>query len=893
MLRGRDAEQDSISALLARARDGASGALILRGEPGIGKTALLEEAVRRADGMRVLRGAGVESEAALPFAGLHMLLRPELHRLGALPPPQRQALSCAFGLGGSGAGDRFLIGAGVLSLLAEVAEDAPVLCVVDDAHWLDRASAEALLFATRRLGREGVAILFAVRDYADALTGSGLPELPLSGLDAASAAALLGDEVPASLRAQLIAETRGNPLALLELPPVVAAHGAGPGPLPLTARVLDAFHHQVRSLPPPTRTLLLLAAADDTGEAAIVLRAGAELGLGAGDLHPAEERQLVSATLAFRHPLIRAAVYHGAPLAQRIAAHGALAAAHAARGDEDREAWHRAVAASGPDEQVAGQLEQAALRATERHAYAAAATAWERAAQLSESTATAAGRMVSACGMAVHSGQLDWARARAERVLPGITDPVTRGRLAEIRAAAAFAAGSLRQAHGLYLEGAALADDPESAFWMVLRAAHAGWAAPGGEPLIAQALDRFDELGLAEAHPLRSVAWLARWGAAVILGRDTAVFPPLADVLAQARAAAGAAGPPGLMEVASRSFVVGRDDVCAEVATGLVALARDSGMPYALPAGLGHLTLAQTLLGAHRDALVAGDEGLRIAHDTGQPLWTSYLHGALAYLAAVEGDEDRCRRHAEAAGPAEQAGSAWAQAALALLDLGAGRIQDSFDRLRTLAAASRRHQGAVVRSTPDFVEAAVRLGRAGEVSLDRYETWVRTLGQPWLGALLSRCRAMTAPEAEAEQHYLRALDLHEPLARPFDRARTELLYGEWLRRARRKNEAREHLGAALRVFDELGSPPWAARARTELGAAGAVVAQAPAPDVFAGLTPQELQVTQLAAQGLSNRDIAAQLYLSPRTVAYHLYKAYPKLGITSRGELAGMSGSAV
>jgi DNA-binding CsgD family transcriptional regulator len=320
-------------------------------------------------------------------------------------------------------------------------------------------------------------------------------------------------------------------------------------------------------------------------------------------------------------------------------------------------------------------------------------------------------------------------------------------------------------------------------------------------------------------------------------------------------------------------------------------MARQTGMLFALPAGLGHLTLARTVLGLHRDALVSGDEGLRIARDTGQPLWTSYTHGALAYLAATEGDEERCHVHAEAAGQEGQVGSAWAQAALALLDLGRGRIQDSFERLRTLAGASRRHQGAVLRSTPDFVEAAVRLGRPEDVSLDLYETWATTLRQPWLDALVARCRALTAPEPE--RHYLRALERHEPLSRPFERARTELLYGEWLRRARRKNEAREHLGAALRIFDDLGSAPWAARTRTELGAAGAQVSHAPASDVFAGLTPQELQITQLAAQGMSNRDIAAQLYLSPRTVAYHLYKAYPKLGVSSRGELSQMSRSTV
>ncbi|GHF32996.1 DNA-binding CsgD family transcriptional regulator [Amycolatopsis bartoniae] len=886
MLRGRGTEQAEIEALLGSARAGVSGALVLRGEPGIGKTALLREAVADAAGMRVLRSAGIESEAELPFAGLHQLLRGELHRLGALPAPQRRALSGAFGLGDA-VGDRFMVGAGVLSLLAEVAEESPVLCVVDDAHWLDRASAEALLFAARRLDREGVAVLLAVRDYAEALTGSGLPELHLSGLDDESAAALLDERLPAELRARLLTETRGNPLALRELPSVVAGHG--PGPLPLTARVLDAFHHRIRSLPGATRTLLLLAAADDSGEPAAILRAGERLGVGVAELGPAEEQRLVTNELAFRHPLIRAAVYHGAPLVQRIAAHEALAAAYAARGDEDREAWHRAVAAPGADEQVADKLARTARRAEERHAYAAAASAYERAAQLSETSVAAALRLTSACEAAIHNGRFDWARSRAERVLPDVGDGPTRARLAEVRAAADFAQGSLSSAHKLLLEHAPLTPEPERAFWMVLRALHAGWAAPDGAPLLAAALDGFDALALAPDHPLRSVAWLARWGAAPGLGWDTAGYPDLDDVLDRARVAAREAGPRGLMEVASRSFVVGRDDVSCEVSAELAGTARDTGMPFALAPGLGHLTLTQVLLGRHRDALISGDEGLRIARDTGQPLWTSYVHGALAYLAAVEGDESRSREHAEAAG-AGQVGSAWAQTALALLDLGHGRLRDAFDRLRDLAGGPRRHQGAVLRSTPDLVEAAVRLGRADEVSVAEFASWAAALRVPWLDALVARCRALLAPENEAEQHYRRAL---EPAGRPFDRARTELLYGEWLRRGRRKTEARSQLRSALRTFEELGSGPWAERARTELGAAGEAVAQAARPDVFAALTPQELQITRFAAQGLSNRDIAARLYLSPRTVAYHLYKAYPKLGVTSRAELGGLGVSGV
>ncbi|HYH32578.1 MAG TPA: AAA family ATPase [Pseudonocardia sp.] len=899
MLRGRRAEQERIGALLDAARDGISGALVVRGEPGIGKTALLGHAAERAHGMRVLRGAGIESEAELPFAGLHLLLHAAVDRLDALPGPQRQALAGAFGLG-TGGGDRFLIGAGVLSLLAQLAEEAPLLCLVDDAQWLDRPSAEALLFAARRLDREGVAIVFAVREHAGAFAPDGVPEVPLTGLDRESAAQLLDDlrtTLPAGARERLIRETHGNPLALRELPALIATQGAHLGVIPLTSRVLDAFHHQVRALPAESRSVLLLAAADDTGSVPVLLRAAAALGRGVADLQPAEASGLVSlatGTLAFRHPLIRAAVYHGAPLSQRVAAHAALADAYG--DDADRRAWHLALAATGADERVAVDLEEAAGRAHLRAGHAAAAAAYERAAALSEDRAAAVRRITLACEAGAHAGQLEWARVTAERAARDVADPATLARLAEVRAGADFVQGELRRAHGLLVDGATgvAADDPERAFWMLMRAVHAAWAAATDDQLIAPTLDRFDALGLDRDGPLMAVAWLARWATTLVLERDPAGFPPLDQVVARAREAGAAAGPRALVEVASRSFVAARDEECADIATTLVADARDHGMIDALPAGLGLATLSQVVLGRHREAWISGAEAVSLARDTGQPLWGSYAAGALAYLAAVEGDEERCREYVDAAAcdgavpAAALSGGTWAQAALALLDLGAGRVQDALDRLQVMARGPSRHLAAIVRSVPTEVEAAVRLGRAEEAvaPLDLFARWGAILRRPWIDAQLERCRALTAPDAGAERHYRRALVLHEAASRPFEHARTALLYGEWLRRARRKTEAREHLGAALAVFEELGSAPWAARARAELGASGARTAERPpAAAAAARLTPQELQITQLAAQGLSNRDIAAQLILSPRTVAYHLYKAYPKLGISSRGEL--------
>jgi DNA-binding CsgD family transcriptional regulator len=904
MLRGRRAEQERIDALLAAARGGVSGALVVRGEPGIGKTALLEHAAERAEGMRVLRGAGIESEAELPFAGLHLLLRPAADALEALPGPQRQAIASAFGIGDAGGGDRFLVGAAVLSLLAHLAETQPLLCLVDDAQWLDRPSAEALLFAARRLDREGVVVLFAVREHSGGFAPAGVPELPLAGLDPDSAGALLDDRgatLPTDQRERLITETRGNPLALRELPPLISTQGAHLGVIPLTSRVLDAFHHQVRALPPGSRQMMLVAAADDTGDVPTLLRAAGGLGLGVADLQPAETSGLVSVTaggLAFRHPLIRAAVYHGAPLVQRVAVHAALAEAHA--DDVDRRAWHLALAATGADERVAADLERAADRAQARGGHSAAAATYERAAALSADRAAATRRIVLACEAGVRGGRLEWARGQAERAARDVADPVVLARLAAVRAGADFAQGELRRAYGLLTDAALriAGDDPERAFWMLMQGLHAAWAAPTDEELIAATVDRFDALGLDSDGALMGVAWLARWATALVQGRDPAGFPPLDTVLSRAREAGAAAGPRALLEVASRAFVAARDEECTDIATALVAQARERGTVHALPGGLGIATLAQVMLGRHREAWISGTEAMAIARDTGQQLWVSYAAGALAYLAAVEGDDERCREHAELAAldgraPASAlSGGAWAQAGLALLDLGAGRVQGCLDRLQAMEHGPSRHLAAVVRSVPTEIEAAVRLGRTADTvaPLALFTRWAAIIRRPWIDALLARCHALTAPDVDAEQHFERALALHTGASRPFEHARTALLYGEWLRRAKRKTDARVQLTTALAKFEEIGSAPWAARARAELGASGARTPQAAPSPAFSGLTPQELQITQLAAQGLSNRDIAAQLILSPRTVAYHLYKAYPKLGISSRGELITPSG---
>src|SRR6266540_2763507 len=475
MLRGRAAERSVIDGLLASARAGCSGVLVIRGEPGIGKTALLDYAACRAgvEGVRVLRGAGVESETELPFAGLHLLLGSALERCSALPPPQRDALDAAFGLRHAGPDDGLLVGLAVLSLLAGLAGDGRLVCLVDDAHWLDRPSAQALVFAARRLHREGIAVVVAAGDHHRPFPAPGLPELRLGGLDAAAAAALLGEHgagLPAQVRDRVLAQARGNPLGLIELPAAYRdglVPAAGPGPaagLGLTDRLRQAFGGQVRRLPEPTQTLLLVAAAQGSGELAVVLAAAATLGVAAADLGPAERAGLVvvaDGTVRFRHPLVAAAVYQGAVLSRRQGVHRALADAWRGLADADRRAWHLAAAAPGPDEQAAAALEGAAAKAIAAGGYAAAAAAAQRAVQLTADPAAHARRLTLAAQAAAETGELDGARRLAERAAAHTTDPVLQARLAGVRAVADFAQGRLNTAHRLLVEGAARIGGPD------------------------------------------------------------------------------------------------------------------------------------------------------------------------------------------------------------------------------------------------------------------------------------------------------------------------------------------------------------------------------------------------------------------------------------------------
>ncbi|MFI9360372.1 ATP-binding protein [Kitasatospora sp. NPDC053057] len=934
MLYGREHEQAAVDGLLAQARDGRSGALLLRGEAGIGKTALLDDAVARAGkAFRVIRAAGVEYEAELPFAGLSLLLAPGLDRLDVLPGPQRRALEAAFGLGdgpavaepaatepaatgpaatgpaatepaatepAAGPADRLLVGLATLGLLAELAADQPLLCVLDDVQWLDRASLDALLLAARRLQAEGVALLLAARTEggAPAERRLGLPELRVTGLAEADATRVLteraGPDLPAAVRDRLLAEAAGNPLALTELPVATGPQAHTASGLPLTSRLLIAFHGQVTGLPPATQTLLLVAAAEESGELDVVLPAASALGVGAEHLTPAEESGLVTVTpdrrIAFRHPLLRSAILQRAPHHQRLTVHRTIAEALP---EGDRRTWHLALAATSPDAALADALERTAVRTGRRGGHGGAA-AYERAARLTPDRDGATRRLVLAAEAATEEGELARAEALADEAAARTDSPLAHALLDQVRATAHFWRGSYPTAYRLLLDAALAVDgaaiEPAYAARMLVQAFHAAWYA--GEEPVADVLDRLAALPLAADDPL---APLARYLPAAVLpalGRPADALPAAREAVDAARRA-GAESPADLVQLCGATLVLGRDEETVDLGSELVAEARAKGALGVMPTLQFFLAEAELFHGRHADAELTATEALALAQDTGQQQWVSQLSALLAYLAALDGRTERCTELATTSlattGPqtaAPAAGHPWAQWALALLDLGQGRAAGAADRLHALTTGPHRHHVSATRAVPDLVEAAVRLGtqeRAAE-PYERFARWTAAADRPWAEALRLRCQALLGPDELAEPAYRAALDLHATSHRSFEHARTALLYGEWLRRTRRRTDARPHLTAALETFDRLAAHPWSARARTELSATGTPAPQAPLTPLNS-LTPQELQIARLAAQGLTNRDIAAQLFLSPRTVAHHLYKAYPKLGITSRTAL--------
>jgi DNA-binding CsgD family transcriptional regulator len=903
MLYGREPERARVAELLDGARSARSAVLVISGEPGVGKSALLEDARDQAGGMTILSGGGVESETHLPFAALHQIVRPVLHHIESLPQTQADALRGALGLAAGGS-DRFLVSLAALSLLAEAAERRPLLCLVDDAQWLDDASADALLFVARRLDAEGIAILFAAREGdVRRFEAPGLPELRLGGLDSGTAGALIdryaGVRLSSEVRDRLVVETGGNPLALLELSPALTegqltGAEAMLAPIPVSARVERAFLARVDRLPEDSQTLLLVAAADDSGELAIVLRAAAQLGAAVEALDSAEQAGLAhvrGTRLELRHPLVRSAVYQAAPLSRRQAAHRALASVLDGDVDADRRAWHRAAGSVEPDQSVVEELEQAAHRAQRRSGFAAASLAFERAAALTPDEEDRARRLTAAAENAWLAGGAERALILLEGARPLVTEPIQRADIDRFLGLIEMTRGVPADACRLLLRAAT-----EVAPIDGVRALHllnlAGLAA-------AYAGDREAHVAIAEVARGLAVqeAPFARMLAQLLIGLGAhaegdfaTAAPPLREALALAEELDddAASEPVALLFAGRAALYLGDDLVAYRTHHEAAARGRGSGALSIVAQILPRLAIAELWAGRWPSAAANAKEGLQLARGIGQHDLAAQHIVLLALLAAARGSEDECRSlAAESRELASARGlgivAEIAQWALALLELGLGRPEEALRRCREISTTL-----VVFWAALDRIEAAIRAGERETARryLAVFEPWAESSDVAWPLAVVLHCKALLSEdEIEAGRLFVTALEVHAEAARPFERARSELAYGEFLRRARHRVEARKHLQAALDGFEGLGAMLWAEKARVELRASGQT-ARKRDPSTRGELTEQELQIARFVAEGLTNREVAAQLFLSPRTIDFHLRNVFKKLGISSRTALA-------
>ena len=859
--------------------------------------------------MTVLSARGIESEAHLPYAGLHQIVRPVLEGLDHLPAPQARALRGALGLE-AGAGDEwFLVSLAVLSLLAEAAERKPLLCVVDDAHWLDDASSESLVFAARRLEAEGIAMLFAAREgEIRTFDAPGLEELRLSGLDLESAGGLLetvaGAPPSAEARERLIEGTGGNPLALIELSSTLSERqlsGLEPleEPLPVGTRIERAFLSRVHGLPEETQVILLLAAVEDTGSTANILSAAERLGLDLRALDHAERADLIQVRgpqLEFRHPLIRSAIHQAAPLSQRFAAHKALASVLTAEADADRRAWHRAAASVEPDPSVAEELEQAARRAERRSGYVAASLAFERAATLSANERDQLRLLNGAVGAAWFAGRLERALVLLARSRPLATDAPARAEidcwrgLIELNAGVPAEAGELLLAAAGELAG----NDRRRALYIYGFACIAAGYSGTGDKFVAIArraagLQTEDSVAGFLARFVDGMGWYFNRDFAKAAENLRAALE-LAD---EADATASASYRGLLLLAGGAGLFLGDDGAADRLHRRLAFRAREAGHLPLLTQALPRLAFTEIAAGQWAAARASLTDGIRLARQGGQHQVVSHMLSVLALLAGLRGDDEECRSLAEEALELASARrlvhvSLTARWALLGLELGLGHAEDALTRARQVGELPLR-----LWAGADRVEAAFRAGERelAETWLTEFESWAKGAGQPWAISASLRCRALIAGDTEeADDLFAAALAADELASRPLEHARTEFALGEFLRRTRRRREAREHLRAALARFEALGAGAWAVRARAELRASGQT-ARRREPSTRDDLTAQELQIARLVAEGLSNREVAAQLFLSPRTIDFHLRNVFRKLGISSRMQLACRSTS--
>jgi DNA-binding CsgD family transcriptional regulator/DNA polymerase III delta prime subunit len=899
MLLGREAEQQILDELLHQARSGRSAVLALRGEPGIGKTALLDYAHAKAPDMTVLRCVGIEAEHEFPFAGLHQLLRPCLGLLDRLPVPQAAALRGAFGLSFDRVEHPFLVSLAVLSLLAEACDEAPVLCLVDDAHWIDRPSQEALAFAARRLEAEPVVVLMAARSTDRRKFGAaGLPELEVHGLGEHPARALLETRLrqPASAEVvtMLVHTARGNPLALLELPMALTnrqLRGADPiaGPLRAKGAVEQSFRIRVARLPASARRALLLAAAEEGGDLHTLQPALERCGLTVSALEAAEDAGLVQVdgAVVFRHPLVRSAVYGSATRLERRAAHQALAAV---LDDPLRSAWHRALAAERADETIAAELDAAAVQAAARGAQATAAAAAERAAELSQQAPRKGRRLTYAAQASAAAGFSDAALALVDRARPLVTDQADIAELAIVSATVSLRHGPPTDTFALLKRAAsALAEaEPERALQiiplMVLAAAAGAWMEDG----ITDARRMLDRIrgGGARHDFLRR---LLDGGRALLDGNAALGHKHLSDAMRIAVQLDGdivMATMAGLFGLWVADFTPARDRFAR-----IAAQHRAEGSLTGLAGALFFLAVGELCVGRIQAGLDAAAEGLELARQLGYENDETSCLALYAWITAQMGKEQESRECAAAAmrrGLAAGIGFAPSEAHLALgvLEVQLGNAAEAIEHLEQMDPGPL--PPSALLATPELIDAALRLGEQEKAAraLARFAAWAPASGTALVNGMLARCRGvMTDDDQQADELFAEALRHHDHRVPPYERARTQLAYGERLRRSRRRAEARIQLRSALDTFDGVGAALWAERARAELRATGETARKRDV-STLEMLTPQELRVARLVAAGSTNKDVAAQLFLSSRTVEYHLGKVFNKLGVASRVELA-------
>ncbi|MGP3919782.1 AAA family ATPase [Nonomuraea sp. 10N515B] len=902
-LRGRQLECETLDQLVATVQAGHSSVLVLRGEAGIGKTALLEYTRSSASGCRITRAAGVESEMELAFGGLHQLCAPFLDQLDHLPEPQRHALETAFGLSAGTPPDRFLVGLAVLSLLADAAEKEPLICLVDDAQWLDKVSAQTLAFVARRLLAERIGLVLAVREPGLEPELTGLPRLEVGRLSDSDARALLDSVIPGRLdervRDRIVAETRGNPLALLELPrgltPAELAGGFGrPDARPLASQIEQSFLRRIRSLPAETQQLLLIAAAEPVGDVTVLTRAAELMGIDVAAASPAEAAGLITmgTRVRFRHPLVRSAAYRVAASQDRQSVHRALADATDPQSDPDRRAWHLAGATAGPDETVAAELERSADRAQARGGVAAAAAFLERAAQLTPDPARRGARALAAARAKHQAGGYDTALQLLDAAELSPLDARGLAQSKLLRGQIVFASTSAGAALPLLLRAGKQLEplDPGLARETYRDALNAAMTA-GRLPSGAQLVDVAKATLAAPPGPPPERNDLFLQGVAVVATEGYAAGAPMVLRALNAFRAEGVSREEGLgwLSFACRmAHNVWDFDNWSVLSARLVDLARETGALSVLPLALHMLVSNRALAGelAAADALLA--EAVTIGEVTGSRFFAQY---AALVLEPWRGRESATRQAIEAltreaALQGEGKVVTATQWASSVLYNGLGRYEEAYAAAERGSEHPQEFGGPFIRSLIELVEAAARSGRPARAAeaAQRLDEMAQASGTDWALGTSACVRAQVSDGPAAETLYREAIERLSRTEVRVTLARSRLLYGEWLRRENRRVDAREQLGIAYEMFSQMGAEAFGERARRELQATGETVRKRTAEERVT-LTAQEAQIARLAGDGLTNPEIGAQLFISPHTVEWHLRKVFAKLGIVSRKQI--------